>query len=152
MTDEPPGIPTVSDPEDAPLVHERRIAAAPETVFDFFVEPNLVVRWMGSRAELDPRPGGIFRLHYPQGVARGEYVTVDRPRRVVFSWGWEDPDDTTQPGQSTVEVTLEPDGAGTRLVLVHSGLVGEARRTHAEGWEYFLGRLVEAVKAEGGAS
>lgn len=133
---------------DEPLVHERRIAAPPETVFEFLVDPARLVRWMGSRAEIDPRPGGLFRLHYREGTARGEYVAVERPRRVVFTWGWEDPADPTRPGSSTVEMTLEPDGDGTRLRLTHSGLAGEARRTHAEGWEFFLGRLVEAI--EGG--
>ena len=44
------------------LVSETRIAATPETVFAFFVDPNKMVRWMGSRAEADPRPGGLYAL------------------------------------------------------------------------------------------
>jgi uncharacterized protein YndB with AHSA1/START domain len=138
---------------DEPLIHERRIDARPETVFRFFIDPERVVRWMGSRADFEPRPGGLFRLTYENGsVAVGEFVAVEPPSRLVFTWGWEDPADTTPPGSSTVEVVLEPDGDGTHLRLTHSGLVGEARASHAEGWEFFLGRLVEAIEVEGGGS
>ena len=35
------------------VVSETRIAATPETVFAFFVDPTKMVRWMGSRAEVD---------------------------------------------------------------------------------------------------
>ena len=38
------------------------IAASPETVFGFFVEPALMARWFGHQHTLDPRPGGIFRV------------------------------------------------------------------------------------------
>ena len=37
---------------------EIRIDASPETVFDFFVEPDKMIQWMGRLAELDPWPGG----------------------------------------------------------------------------------------------
>ena len=48
-------------------------------------------------------------------------------------------------GASLVEVTFEPDGGGTVLRLRHSRLVPEAVGGHAEGWNYFLGRLTEAL-------
>jgi uncharacterized protein YndB with AHSA1/START domain len=38
------------------------IAASPETVFRFFVEPAFTARWFGQQHTLDPRPGGIFRV------------------------------------------------------------------------------------------
>ena len=131
---------------DEPIEREVRIDARPETVFAFFVEPQKIVRWMGQTATLEPRRGGLFRIDYGQGdVVRGEFVEVDRPRRVVFTWGWEKPGDPIQPGQSTVEVDLEPAGEGTLVRLRHSGLAGESRKSHDDGWSYFMPRLVDAA-------
>jgi uncharacterized protein YndB with AHSA1/START domain len=49
-----------------------------------------VVRWQGTRAELDPRPGGIYRVHVRAGItASGQFVEVQPYRRVVFTWGFE---------------------------------------------------------------
>jgi uncharacterized protein YndB with AHSA1/START domain len=141
--------------DSAPIVREVRIDARPDTVFAFFVEPQKLVRWMGTTATLEARPGGVFRLEYgpggAHGVVRGEFVAVDRPRRVVFTWGWEDPADPIQPGGSTVEVELEPDGDATLVRLRHSGLDAESRKSHEEGWTQFLPGLAEAATTEAGA-
>jgi len=127
---------------------EVTIAARPETVFAYFVDPERIVRWMGTTAELDATPGGIFRIDYNgKDIARGEFVEVDAPRRVVFTWGWEAPGDATPPGSSTVEVTLTPEGDGTRVHLRHSNLPVEATDGHAEGWDQFLPTLVEVAAA-----
>jgi uncharacterized protein YndB with AHSA1/START domain len=126
---------------------ELRIAAAPETVFDLWIEPDRIVEWMGRSATIDPRPGGLFRLEYNgEDIVRGEVVEVDRPRRLVFTWGWEAEGDATPPGASTVEVDLTPDGDGTILRLRHSGLVGEAVNGHAEGWDQFLPDLMAVAE------
>src|SRR6266852_3730066 len=98
------------------VVSETRIAATPETVFAFLVDPHKMVRWMGSRAEADPRPGGTYALDInTQARARGEFVEVVPYSRVVFTFGWE-ADQAVPPGSSTVEVTLSPDGTHVRLV------------------------------------
>jgi uncharacterized protein YndB with AHSA1/START domain len=68
---------------------EVRIAARPETVFAFFVDPEKQVLWMGRRAELDPRPGGIYDVEInDRSRARGEFVEVEAPSRVVYTFGW----------------------------------------------------------------
>lgn len=125
---------------------EVRIGAAPEMVYDFFVEPNRMIQWMGRSAELDPRPGGTLRVDLNgRHISRGEYLELDRPHRVVFSWGWEGEDNVVQPGTSTVEVTLTPDGDGTLVRLSHTDLPEESRATHAHGWDHYLERLVKAA-------
>ena len=43
----------------APIELETRVAALPEFVFAYFVQPDLYRRWKGLTAELDPRPGGV---------------------------------------------------------------------------------------------
>ena len=149
---------------------ERRIAARPETVFSYFTDPERYRLWQGVDAELDPRPGGIFRVTMTgrsRTVASGEYVTIEPPTRVVFTWGWEPIDRLPEyldlgqfdglpdgfsgvpPGTSTVEVVLVADGDGTILRVRHSGLPTEAaRRFHTMGWEMTLPRLVDVAEGD----
>jgi uncharacterized protein YndB with AHSA1/START domain len=129
---------------------EVRIEASPETVFDFFTDPALAVRWMGNAATLDPRPGGTYQVTMDnEWTAIGEYVEVDPPRRVVFTWGWKDDMAGMPPGSSTVEITLSPDGDATLVRLTHSGIpTPEAAENHRGGWNKFLPRL--AIVAAGG--
>lgn len=127
----------------APVEVEIHIDADPETVFDFLVEPDRMTQWMGRQAELDPQPGGTFRCEInDRAVARGEYVAVERPERVVFTWGWEGEDAVTDPGSSTVEVLLSPANGGTRLRLTHRDLPSaEVAERHREGWAHYAERL-----------
>ena len=128
---------------------EIRIAARPETVFSFFVDPAKMMRWKGIDASLDPRPGGTYRVDINgRNVARGEYLEVVPYNRLVFTWGWEGEGSPLPPGSSTVEVTLTSDGDGTIVRLRHLGLPAEQRDAHAEGWNHYLPRL--AIAAAGG--
>lgn len=126
---------------------EVTVDASPETVFSFFTDPDKVGRWHGVEAFLDPRPGGIFRLNVTgRDVTSGEFVEVVPGRKVVFTWGWEDPDSPVPPGSSTVEVTFVPDAARTIVRVRHLGLPsGTAVRQHAVGWRHYLDRLSAAV-------
>src|SRR5919204_1451791 len=111
---------TVATPAPDAVVCEVRVAARPETVFPFFTDPARMVRWKGVEADLDARPGGIYRVNVTgREVARGQYVEVVPNRRVVFTWGWEGAGSTLPPGASTVEVDLIPDGDGTIVRLTH---------------------------------
>ena len=93
---------------------ERRIAAPPETVFSYLVDRERFRRWQGVDAELDPRPGGVFRVTTSDGhpyTARGHYLVVEPPTRVVFTWGWE-PSDELLDGQQF------PPGASKEAFMV----------------------------------
>ena len=68
-----------------------------------------------------PAPGGTFSLDVRGNPARGEYVEVDPPHRVVFTWGIEGRGDFP-PGSSTVEVVLQADGDETVVTLTHRDL------------------------------
>ncbi|MDX1658807.1 MAG: SRPBCC family protein [Nitriliruptorales bacterium] len=122
---------------------ERRINAPRDTVFAYFTDPDRYTRWMGHEAELDARPGGIYRVHVVEGsVARGEFVEVEPPERVVFTWGWEG-NPMVPPGSSRVEVTFRSDGGDTVVTLTHSGLPdADAMRLHEDGWTRYLDQLV----------
>ena len=120
----------------------ERIAAPRETVFGFLVDPELMLRWMGTEVDLEPEPGGKFWLNATgTDIASGSYVEIDPPNRVVFTWGWEG-SAAVPPGSSTVTITLTPDGEDTVIDLFHTGLPGGANDEHSKGWTYFLGRLV----------
>ncbi len=129
---------------------EVRIAARPETIFDFFTEPDRMIQWMGRSCELDPRAGGVFRCDmHGELVVAGEYIAVEPPGRLVLSWGWEGEGALTPPGSSRVEVLLEPAGEETTVRLIHTDLpTAEAAEKHSHGWNYYLDRL--AVTATGG--
>lgn len=127
------------------VVREVWVAARPETVFPFFTDASKIVQWMGVEAQVEAKPGGMFRCNVTgKSVARGEMVAVDPHSRIVFTWGWEGPDATVKPGESTVEVTLTAENDGTRVRLTHRGLSGEMAERHDHGWSHFMERL-EAV-------
>ena len=122
------------------------IRASRELVWQFWTDPERLVRWMGKVASIDVRPGGDIRIEYGNGaVMLGTVLEADAPSRLVFTWGWEDPNELIRPGGSRVEVDLDDAVGGTRLRLRHLGLPPEEAAGHAEGWDYFLGRLGDAV-------
>jgi uncharacterized protein YndB with AHSA1/START domain len=127
------------------VIHELDLPASAEQVFDMFTDPRKLVRWIGISADLQPWPGGRFRFEIAPGqFCEGQYVIVDRPDRLVFTWGWTDAGFGLPPGTSRVEVTLMPSGdsaSGTRLRLVHTGLAGDLGVLHEDGWARFLTRL-----------
>ena len=140
--------------ESTRVEREVAIDASPETVWEFLVDPAKATRWMGMTASFDATPGGEYRCQViPGHVARGEFVEVDPPRRLVQTWGWE-PDaegepNVVPPGSSTIEIELIPRGEGTTLRFVHRDLPSEeAAKSHAHGWDHYLGRLVSAARGE----
>jgi uncharacterized protein YndB with AHSA1/START domain len=142
--------PAQSDSRHAVEV-EKRIAAPPEIVFTFFTDSERYRLWQGVEAELDPRPGGIFRVVMAgksKVVASGVYLEVDPPRRVCFTWGWEAPVALAEgqaevpPGSSTVEIDLVADGDGTIVQLRHGGLPTlPSLQFNTLGWTFSLERL-----------
>jgi uncharacterized protein YndB with AHSA1/START domain len=135
--------------ETVAIERELSIAARPETLWEFLVDPEKAARWMGQEVALEPRPGGVYRVNViPGSVALGEFVEVDPPRRIVWTWGWEPGGlATLAPGSTTIEVELVPDGEGTTLRFTHRGLPSEdTRRRHAHGWDHYLERLVIAAR------
>ena len=105
------------------------VAAQPETVFGYFTDPARYVQWMGSGATLEPVPGGSYRVFMRAGIeAVGEFVEIDPPRRLVFTWGWTH-DRAVPPGTTRVVITLHPENGGTRV----SPTTGSASTTARAG-------------------
>ena len=121
------------------------IALPREEVFRYLVEPALMARWIGLAHQLEPSPGGRFRVDMGDGnIASGRYVEVVPSRRVAFSWGWESQDSELSvlpPGASLVEVELQAKDRGTLLRLRHSRLPSDLAGRHGERWSHYLNRL-----------
>lgn len=128
------------------VTRELVIDASPETVWEFLVDPEKIVRWKGTEAALDPQAGGRYRVQVVPGhLAVGEVLECDPPRRLVHTWGWEG-DESVPPGSTTVEYELVPEGDGTRLRFTHRDLPGaDSAGSHAHGWDHYLPRLAAAA-------
>jgi uncharacterized protein YndB with AHSA1/START domain len=129
---------------------EHRVIGSPEEVFEYFTDPDKYRLWKGLEAELDARPGGFYRVRMaPQVWVSGRYVAVERPSKLVMTWGFESDDfvlprglGEVPPGTSAVEFTFSEDGDGTVIRVRHVGLPNEeARFAHNLGWESYLARL-----------
>jgi uncharacterized protein YndB with AHSA1/START domain len=148
----------------APVEVTVCITAAPQEVFAYFTDPARYVQWMGSEAKLEPEPGGLYRVHMPDGFqAAGTFLQVQPPHLVAFTWGFADEkaakhvkheqagaygSDTMPAGSTRVTVTLQDAGGDTLLTLRHDDLpTSELRDAHRIAWQTYLTRL--AVRASG---
>jgi uncharacterized protein YndB with AHSA1/START domain len=124
---------------------EMVIDAEPATVFAFFTDPERLLRWVGTSANLDPRPGGLVLINvHPGATARGEFKEVVPVSHLAFTWGW-DEQPNVRPGSSLIEIDLAPRNGGTHMKFRHSGLPAEAVPGHTDGWKHYLGRLALAA-------
>ena len=131
---------------------ELQIAARPEIVFGLLTDPEQILRWQGVEADIDARPGGIYRLRLNDlgHAEEGRFIEVTPFTRIVFTWGWAPGPFDIPAGSTTVEYTLSAEGTGTRLHMVHSGLpeTPEIAAAHGVGWDHYLARLVQVARGE----
>jgi uncharacterized protein YndB with AHSA1/START domain len=123
------------------------IHATPDQVFDYLVTAEGLTAWMGEHAILEPAVGGVFRVDIAGAPIRGQYLEVDRPNRVVVSWGLAGSEEFPS-GTSRVSFTLSPVNGGTFVDLVHSDLPEIRVEGHVDGWKHFLPRLAAAAGGE----
>ena len=134
--------------EDFAVTVSREIAASAEALFDAWLEPRSLGIWLRpsvisqTRAEVDPRVGGEFRVVMVRDGAEvlhcGRYLEIDRPRRLVFSWR----SAATGHRDSIVTVTFQTRADLTLVERHQVGLADEqARAGHHEGWSDALREL-----------
>ncbi len=90
-----------------------------------------------------------MRWTHPNGATVvGRFLELLPPRRVVFTYGWEDGRLGVPPESTTVEIDLVEHEGATTVRLVHHGLPPEAVADHERGWAYFLGVLRDSLASE----
>jgi uncharacterized protein YndB with AHSA1/START domain len=134
---------------------ERRLDAPPSLVFEACTQPEPLAKWWGPRdftspsLELDVRVGGSYRIAMqpPDGdlfYLTGEYLEVDPPSRLAYTFRWEDPDPDDQ--ETVVTITLREVGDSTLMTVDQRPFATEARLVlHVAGWTDGLERLERAL-------
>jgi uncharacterized protein YndB with AHSA1/START domain len=132
----------------------RRFDAAPERVFDAWLDPARAGKFLFAtatgrmvRVAIDARIGGRFafvdRRDGEDIEHVGEYLEIDRPRRLVFTFAV--PKFSAQ--ATRVAIDIAPAGSGCTLTLTHEGVLPDyAGRTEA-GWTGILDGLAGALAA-----
>jgi uncharacterized protein YndB with AHSA1/START domain len=130
---------------------ERRLEAPPEAVFDAWLDPAQAGRWLFrtpdgtlERCEIEPRVGGGFRIDERRGadVAEhyGDYVALDRPRRIAFDFWTSFSEERTR-----VTIDIVADGDGSVVTLTHDGVWDDYEERTRQGWTMMLGGLAAAL-------
>jgi uncharacterized protein YndB with AHSA1/START domain len=131
----------------------RTLPTPAPRVWQALTVPDALATWfwphLDNAVDIDLRPGGRYRITGPvAGIAvAGEYVEVDPPNRLVFTWQWEGEQERSR---VIVELTPFSDGTasrgGTTLRLVHHRIADPATRDRlAQGWADCLDRLPDAL-------
>jgi len=137
----------------------KRFAASADRVFDAWLDAALLGRWMFGPAvrdekvvhlTLDARVGGQFSFAVDRAGTLvdhvGEYLVLERPRRLVFTWGTRD----TLPATSKVSVLIEPLGDTACQLTLHHEMAPEwAAFTEraAASWQKMADALERALSA-----
>jgi uncharacterized protein YndB with AHSA1/START domain len=141
------------------VVVRRVIAASPGRLFAAWTTAAQLQAWWGPRgvrctgAQVDARVGGAYRIdnQLPDGAVLsivGEFLVVDPPRELVFTWRLH-PGDA---GPEQVTVRFEPCATGTEVVVVHERIATpQARDQHADGWRGCLAGLEGHIGGSAGA-
>jgi len=136
---------------------ERTFAAPAERVFDAFTSEEVMRRWWHAgpdwdtpEARVDLRVGGELRvvMRNPHEDVRygggGEYTEIDPPRRLAFTWIWDDDASATQ---QLIEIDFEEADGVTTVRFTHHGLWDEdAVASHEQGWGVAFDNLARTVE------
>lgn len=140
--------------EAATVRVQRVMPAVPDVVFDEWLNRESLQEWMCPRpvrvldVTVEPRVGGIVRFDIDDRGTRvlitGQFLAIDRPRMLRFTWtnsNWPDP---TQ--ESVVRVAFEPVGDDETLMSIeHSLLPPEEFKNFESGWTLTVEQLAAAL-------
>jgi uncharacterized protein YndB with AHSA1/START domain len=130
-----------------PIVITRRFDFSMERVFDAWLDPSKASKFLFAtptgkmvRVEIDARVGGSFIITRRDGEDVehvGTYLEIDRPRRLVFTFGV--PKFSAQ--MTRVSIDVKPLPTGCELTLTHEGVLPEWLESTREGWDKILDGL-----------
>src|SRR5207245_3517535 len=133
-------------PEALVVRRETHIPAPPAAVFALLTDPEKILRWMGTEAQVEPEPGGLYLVNVTGArFARGCFREVVPVHRLAYSFGWEG-SEVVPPGSSLIEIDLLDQDGGTLLRLTHTGLPdAEHCVLHQQHWVHYLASLALAA-------
>ncbi len=116
------------------------LKATPEDVYTALTNPLTIEIWTGSPAVMSTEPGSEFSLW--DGEIAGKNIEFEPNRRIVQQWYF----DGEEP-ESIVTLTLNKEGAYTRVEMLHINIPDEAFENILEGWDnYYFKPLKELVE------
>ncbi|WP_055590345.1 SRPBCC family protein [Peterkaempfera griseoplana] len=135
----------------------RSLKATAQDVYDAWTDADRLQQWLCpgpgfvAEASCDPVVGGRYRivkiLDWGADEVTGEYLVVEPPHRLVFTWTA----DTTGGRATQVSVTLRPDGDTTEMTIVHERLPDRGRREGAAAaWADLAGKLERLLARQPG--
>jgi uncharacterized protein YndB with AHSA1/START domain len=104
------------------FVYVTYIRTTPEKLWQALTAPEFTQRyWLQTKQESAWKPGASWRAVAPDGQAiiSGEIITIDRPKKLVFTWRNETKPAITAEGYSRVTYDLEQQGASVKLTILH---------------------------------
>ena len=131
----------------------HRFPQSPERVFDAWLDPAKAGKFLFAtpagemvRAEIDPRIGGRFtfvdRRNGEDIEHVGEYIEIDRPRRLVFDFAVPK---VFSAERTRVTIEIVPAGDGCELTLTHEGVLPDYASRTENGWSMILDGLAAAL-------
>lgn len=130
------------------LTVSRQIAAPIESVFNAWLDPRMLARFMTPgagmtvpKAEADPVEGGRFAIIMKAGENEiphaGTYQEITRHSRLVFTW-----ESPFSVDGSTVTLDFSGKDGMTNVALTHVKFASEeSRDNHKGGWSAILDAL-----------
>jgi uncharacterized protein YndB with AHSA1/START domain len=127
-------------------------------VFSALTERDMLEKWWGPKGftapsiDVDLRVGGGYRIAMQPPDAdlfylAGEFLEVDPPARLAYTFRWEDPDPDDQ--ETVVTLSLRDLDESTELVLNQGAFATEARRMlHEQGWTDAFDRLQTLLSSQ----
>jgi uncharacterized protein YndB with AHSA1/START domain len=137
---------------DLTLKVTRKIPAAPEGVFNAWLDPKMLAKFMCpdhgmgvKSAETDPRTGGAYQIVMIGQDSEiphwGEYLEITPHSRIAFTWQSE-----YSIEGSVVTLGFEPTSGGTEVTLTHERFLSEEMRdNHEKGWASILVKLDDVL-------
>ena len=117
------------------LHKEIWIKAPVEKVFACFTEEEAMLSWHGKEVEVEPVPGGIYKVVFENGTTiLGEYREVVPNEKVVYTASYEGV-------SSVVTIHFSPQDGGTLVRLQQEFAEGQDTSSFDHGWDYFLDLL-----------
>lgn len=125
-------------PSDSVSV-DRIFNASREQLYGIWTDASHMSRWFGVKVDANPIIGGSLVFHFASDdLTQGEYLLLVPHDALSFTW-FSRGSDTLPTGRTQVTVVFSEAPGGTRMKVIHQGLMSEhARKDHLEGWtEYF---------------